>query len=176
MLHSLPIFLLVKWMVLRDQGKHLVLPSRVLEKHLLTTYRHIKSLHASARWSLRPQKPLDIRDVQKHGARQQRLWPSCISFLDRPAQQRSDIFIPGSPSGQQWKRRYTTEKHLQSLALGLIHHPAEKEKPGSSLVQHRLEKLFTRSSQTCSVNTESQIIPCLWLLLHCWLRQPGLMC
>lgn len=24
---------------------------------------------------------------------------------------------------------------------------------------------FTRSSQTCSVNTENQIIPCLWLLL-----------
>lgn len=163
-------------MVLRDQGKHLVLPSPVLQKHLSIRYHHIKSLHVSASWSLRSQKPLDVRDVQKCGARQQGLWPSCISFSDRPAQQRSGIFIPGSPSGQQWKRRYTTEKHLQPLALGSIHHPAEKEKPGGSLVQHWLEKLFTRSSQTCSVNTENQIIPCLWLLLHCRLRQPWLMC
>lgn len=146
-LHSLPIFLLVKWMMWHRHRAGCLESRDSIRSSLHLSWRNIYQRLSSSHQVSACQRqveatkanlvcwlPLDVRDVHKRGARQQGSWAACISFSERPAQQRSGIFIPGSPSGQQWNRRYTAQKHLQPLTLGLIHHPAKREKPGSSLI------------------------------------------
>lgn len=101
--------------LLREQGQHLVLSSPVLEKHLSTLSHQVPASHCQVepeamKANLTCCLPLDVRDVQKHGARQHGLWAACI-----PSSQAVQLSRCQASSFQalHQNRHYTAERHLQ---------------------------------------------------------------
>lgn len=108
-------------------GTALLLPPPVLQEHPSARSHHTNSL--SATWALKPRKQISCA--------------LCLEMLEMFRKVGQDHgFVAPSPTGQagsfQALHRVSNEtdaaQHLQPLTLGLIHHPAETEKPGSSFI------------------------------------------